>query len=654
MSISQPSHEVYVVDVPEVKDLSAAFRYNFFVPDESVNETGGVPAKILLRPSGEIDAEFTQYASLRAPRFVVFSFTPPRISDVGREVTSADSRQNVFDKPLPENLIASNLDKIVTEDDFASYDFISVGFHDGELSDKVHYLVSGSFEQHTLEDETSSDVSHIKAANRLADLVPDHIKPHFLTRAMTSPEKSVGASFFSTSDSRSGKASTSSSTRFRTVRNLTSTQGRDKSKKASTYFARMGHVMVHAQINGKLFHDIIDRTIQDPHSPFSADLQNLHEFSKQVQASSKQRFTLQVTEQDYKTIVPYVGLQVSRAAYRTDRQAVELVGFIIDKSEITRTGQVVDHPPIVIENPRSNTTLDFRLKYGSRYSYTIRTIARFTLPAIDDDTGDVATMQILVSSRPSNKVYIKAHEDVPPPPPTDLNFTWDYENDKLLIHWTFPPNSQRDIKKFQVFRRASIDHSFELIKMYDFDDSVIKHANVERPDPHLVEYLTSPAAFYVDDDFDRTKSRYIYAVASIDAHGMVSNYSAQYELRFDPFKNALQKKLISHTGAPKPYPNLYLEADTFVDTIRVEGPHSKRMLLVFNPEYYHLIDDDERVTDVVATQQQQGEYKLQLINLDNQRSQTLTITIDDQTMPANKQAIFTDKQMGKAVPLLKK
>lgn len=636
MTISRPSHEIYAVDIPEVKDFAATFQYNFFVPDESVNDSGGVPERILLHEPDEIDAAYMQYATTRAPRFVSFSFTPTRLSDVGREVSDVDVRNNVFDRSdSKDNLISDNLDKIVTEDHFASFDFVSVQFHDSEIDNKVFYLVSGSFEQHTLGEESDQDVSHVKSAGRLASLIPKNIQPHFLSRAMTQPS-ATGVQFYGQS---------SSPTKLRNVRNLV-IKGRKTMVKTSDFYNRLKSFSIHAQINGKLFHDVVGRTIEDPQSPYGDDLHSLYQFSKQVTHSSKQRFSLQVNEKDYKTIVPFIDLKVRNTAHYSDRRGCELVGYLIDKTEVTRDGQTMQHQPIVIESSRASTSADFRIRYDSTYIYTIRSVARFTLPAIDDDTGDVATIQVLVSSKPSAKVYVKTKEFVPPPPPSDLNFTWNYEKDNLLVHWVFPPNSQRDIKKFQVFRRESIDHPFELIKMYDFDDSSLKYEDNENPDPTLVEYVKSPTTFFVDDEFTK-QSKFIYAVASIDAHGMTSNFSAQYELSFDAFKNKLVKTLVSHTGAPKPYPNLYLQADTFVDTIRVNGPHSKRMKVYFNPEFYHLYDDNERIIRVLATKQLKGEYKLQLLNVDNQKSQTLTIKIDDRIRAANRRIVFPRQTFGK-------
>lgn len=624
MSVSVPSRIVYSIDVPEVRGFTAQFNYNFFVPDESISETGGIPSVALVKSAGEVDSMFLQYAATRIPRLVQFNFSPSRVSDPGDSVDDLEVRNNVFGSTQQhQTLIADNIDKIVDEDFFATGQFIALNFNDGELLDKVHNLVSGSFVQQALDSGADTEVGGYRAAQKLHSSGPGYIKPHFLFRSMADPTQAHG------------------------TRNI-EPNGRPAT---NAYFDGLHRVTVNAQVNGKLLHDVVNRSIKDPNSPFAGDLSNMQRFSKKVQQSARQRMSAQVSEADFKTFVPFIDVRAGGTSHHVARSAT-VIGFVIDKTEIMPDGTTKAHPPIIVENGKTNLTADFKVKYGSTYTYSIKTIAQFILPAIDDDTGEVGLVKALVSSKPSNKVYVKAVDVVAPPPPNDLNFTWDYEriNPKtadhdivsglpvpntgtpgsLLVHWTFPPNSQRDIKKFQVFRRKSVDLPFELIKMYDFDDSAVRYPNNEDPDPRLVENIVSPCSFMFEDDF-LVDSRYTYAVASIDAHGFTSNYSAQYEIWFDRFKNKLQKRLVSHTGAPKPYPNLYLEADAFVDTIRVSGPSSKQARLYFNPEFYYLFDDQARITPVLSTKQSGGTYKLQFMNLDNQKSAVVDISIDDRT-----------------------
>ncbi len=56
MSTSLPSKEIISVDIPEVKEFSANFRYNYFVPNEAVSEDPtSTPKSILERQSENFD-----------------------------------------------------------------------------------------------------------------------------------------------------------------------------------------------------------------------------------------------------------------------------------------------------------------------------------------------------------------------------------------------------------------------------------------------------------------------------------------------------------------------------------------------------------------------------------------------------------------------
>lgn len=612
MATSLPSREVYAVDVPEVLGFTATFRYNFFTPDESVNETGGVPTSILSRPGATIDTNFIQFASTRAPRMVVFSWTTAKLAPVGDQVTDRDVRNNAFKTTNSQNntLIADNIANVVTEDHFSSNNFVAASFHDAQIDDKVYDLVSGSFVAQKLGKPSDPNVSHAAAAATLASMTPPQVTVDFLSKALVNPARLAGI-------------------RFMTQPGAIAVPVVDR------YFEGIKNVILHSQINSKFLLDLTDRAIEDPNSQFAGDMQSLHPFAKKIKNTTQQQTSTAVSESDYKTFVPYIDLTVRKTMSHADGIGAEIVGYIIDKVETLSDGSTKAHPPIIVDSAHVSTSADFNVKYNSTYTYSIRTVALFNLPAVDDDTGDIAMIKVLISSKPSNKVLIDAVDTTAPPSPADFNLFWNYETDKLVLTWAFPPNPQRDVKKFQVFKRDDTNSPFELQKQYDFDDSIVPFPDMEDPDPRLIEVIIDPVAFWMDDAFDRTivnneEQAPIYALACIDAHGLTSPFSAQFKVWFDPFQNVLVKKLVSHMGAPKPYPNLYLAAEPFVDSIKVNGPNSKRMKLYFNPEYYHLYDDQGRFVKVLSTQQDGGSYVINFLNLDNGLAQQITITIDDQ------------------------
>lgn len=624
MSHSLPSKEIYVIDVPEVKEFTAQFEYNFFVPDEQVNEVSGIPSELLSKPALEGAGEYTQFLDTRVPRYVKFSWKKSKAADPGGTLIESDIRKMARKARTAGTLIKDNYNKIVFEDQISSANFVAVTFNDGEIDEKVYNLALGSYEQLTLEESRPENQSPSRAASRAHSLMPKKVDPHFVSKALTQAKKSHGVSKF--------KEGMGGSIRKKPVRNF--------------FFDSLKDVYVSTQINSKFLYDVTDRSARDPLSPFSLDMHTLSKSAKKIKAAVGKNLNFNVDESEFKTVVPQVSVRVDRTSHHTQRSTAEIVGYVIDKYEIGADGALKALKPIILESLEASSAFDFSVKYGQKYCYVIRTIALFKLPAVAYDESYIGTVQVLVSSKPSPKQYIRIIDETAPPPPADINFTWNYETDKLLVHWCFPPNPQRDIKKFQVFRRGDINTPFELLKQYDFDDSAVKATPREFPDRRAVEGVSSPISFYVDDDFTKD-SRYIYTVCSVDAHGLTSNYGAQFELSFDRFKNQLSKKLISHSGAPKPYPNLYLEGEGFVSTANVKGSFSKRMSLYFVPQFYLLEDEHQRAHRVISTKQTGGLYKFQFLNVDNQKSEVLTVRIDDKMRIGQKKIAFPSFRFNK-------
>ena len=131
---------------------------------------------------------------------------------------------------------------------------------------------------------------------------------------------------------------------------------------------------------------------------------------------------------------------------------------------------------------------------------------------------------------------------------------------------------------------------------------------------------------YIDEDFDR-EGYYIYAVACVDAHGITSNYSNQIGLRWNKLRNTIDRVEISAPNAPIPYPNLYIDKDAFVDTMKNEG--FSQVTIAFNPEYYDLYKQTGENLDLFKFGPDNF-YRLQLINTDLQEDQFIDITVMDE------------------------
>jgi hypothetical protein len=146
------------------------------------------------------------------------------------------------------------------------------------------------------------------------------------------------------------------------------------------------------------------------------------------------------------------------------------VGYVIEK--FNQTTQQFEQP-IFIEDIIISGFNDSNVKYDQTYVYRIRTVAYLEFLGINSETNEYLVFSFLVGSRLSNSTTTECIETLPPPVVSDFDVSWDYVKQLPKISWSFPPNKQRDIKKFQVFRRESIEHPFELIKQFDFDNRVI-------------------------------------------------------------------------------------------------------------------------------------------------------------------------------------
>jgi len=354
-------------------------------------------------------------------------------------------------------------------------------------------------------------------------------------------------------------------------------------------------------------------------------------------------------------------------------------GYIVRRYRYGAKGDLTEEFVKYLNDPSLNSYNDSGVLYGGKYVYSINVVAEIDIFAVNqqNDQPEILTVNIV-----SRSVFTDAScfEFKSPPPPADIKFNFDYVKKNVIITWDFPVNPQSDIKQFQIFRRQSLDEPFELIAQYGFDRSttsfksksilsselglatttdnfenkrfltgeIVDANNISamRSDlKHLVQDLDLPIYthhdkdFIVDSEFFETTS-YIYAMCSVDAHGMISNYSSQYKVTYDFFKNRIVSELICDEGSPRTYPNMNLRSDTFKDAINTVGMKLRGLDIYFSPDYYDVLDEKGTNFKIVNIQfpdkQKQTEkpfYQLQLINLDNQKTKVLKINIEQPPPP---------------------
>lgn len=606
-----PSNPVFSIDIPEVTNVSSKFFYNYYVPDEAENDkwfndknffTKKSNANVLLsNPSQDFinqlssNSDDNEYKKIiknlqQFPRYVRITFDPP------------SSSYNVSNLNLIFELIKSNSLKVVSEEQFSKSEFIPINIDNGKIQQKVLSVFSNLQE--------TSNIS----LNEQATLNFNEANKKVIDNALSLQLKFKGVDV--------------------------------ENKQVNQYFESFKKVRFDSQINNNVLYDLLLQASSSYH--FNNDV-----FLKHLENAKSYRnlnYQADISEEKFKPTIPGFTTQISQQY--AGSPSFEIIGFSIEKVEFFSNGTQQIHPTIFLSGNKKNGYIDFDIRYASTYVYKVRSIAKvvYSVPEIDDNANEVAVGFSITSSLISSKpvmTYVETVETVSPPPPAELRFLWDYdrinpltaavdhesgkpfpgtgERGSLMLCWSFPINTQMDIKKFQIFRRKSIDDPFEIIKVFDFNDSLIKFQDLEDSiEKTIISKLNDPLTRFYDDDFHKN-SEYIYCVAAIDAHGLSSNYSEQFKVRFDAFKNKLEIVLVSISGAPKQYPNLYLEKDLFVDTIKSSNKNT--LNLYFTPTCYKT-NSNGKVKDVVYfTAGKKGGFLINFINTDNQKISNLNIFV---------------------------
>lgn len=600
MSTSLPSKRFVIVDTPEVENFRGTFNYTFFTPDERINEAGSLPpgSSVESINATQINPDITDTINFRrfVPRHVSFSWTP---------VVKMTSNVESVDVSIEENL-----SKVQPEDEFGGDNFATITVQDDLFDERAKFYVRRLLEdvqrRQSSSPSTSRPLDPFKAVASPLDVskylnenTTDEIKADFLADILANLQDKNSDYLFVNAENRQVLL--------------------------DSIVETIKKVSIRGQISQTVLGDTLRGNVQSPLRFLTDDLLKLqqeNEMSQRAAELQNPANLMNAAQYDFEVLDYLSVLPVDAASFRS---IVQPIGYIIEKEEITNQGNIKKNS-IVVENPFASFTIDKQVKYGATYRYRIRTVVYVRSKAEDLDTNEIVAIDFLLGSGWSHWERIVTEETVAPPPPVDVNAVWDFAQERLCIHWSFPVNPQRDIKYFQVFRRASINEPFELIAMYDFDDSVEKSpVSYETPDPQLIEQNVNPKSFYFDPDFTK-RNKYIYAICALDAHQFSSPYSVQFEVSFDTSRNRLVKKQISPAGAPKPYPNIYLLQDTFVDTIKDEG-HSK-VQIVFDPEYLEVYDNDDNALHLIKTGDN-TRYKLQLVNIDLQQQQTVSLKIEN-------------------------
>ena len=625
-STTNPSKAVAVIDIPEVRNFTTEFVYNFFVPNESSlvdvtdpdsrRELETTDPEVLLGEKPAIDPRFygsqndtsIADAQKRLARFVKFNFTPVTLrknSAFGNEfkgefTPELDETTSLSDAAgrgrKTRDLISQNLNKILNEADFSGNDCSILTVQDSSARPRALNLTSIVTNYYaTLRTSMSADISSaVTVSSNKRGTNP----------AMTKQFK--------------------------------------------------------PNINNNFISDITRSSAAAPCSPQSdVILPSGNELEQKQQNARKRQSPTEIRDIDYDPANPnYIGIIPASESDAVDfLSSANIIGYLVKKYEMVRMWffgryqhRRVLRKIIILDSPSLPIGIDPEVRLGAFYSYEISTIALVRYEALDDDTGEPVIVQSLVKSKSSiSSVSCQKGFDQPPAAPSNLSFYYDYRKDALLLNWSFPTNPQRDIRRFQVFRRKNTFEPFELLKEYDFLEPEAAGTRARFPkkeniDPILVERMVDAKTYFLDEEFNKD-SEYIYAIASIDAHDNTSPLSEQYKVSFDRYINKITRSRVSQSGAPKHYPNFFMvqednDVDLTVDSIKDSG--HRKMSVYFDPEYVTLSKTSESgrldFCDLMVLDKsgggaaalpgiESGEYQFQIINVDRQKSKVVKIKV---------------------------
>jgi hypothetical protein len=591
---SLPSLPITVANVPEIKTFDAAFVYNFFQPDELTNNTISTAAQ---------------------PNSVAFSRNVPRYVRLSWNKVNIQSG-DVSRSDFVDLSIEQNADKILDEDELSLAYFDTFKQQESSFVTQRQTYLSRLYEQINY---NQINASLSDATNALHEITPDEVSQQFL------------ASYLNYAHSR-----------------LTNTT-------APNPLAGLENILtvmpVENKVFGTLFHEkLVNDALIDITPPMINGLKQL--FSNQYAAEAfANRFN--GSQYDISLDNP-ITTRIVENNGNGPALIFQSTGYMIERYR-QENNQLVEKTTFYIENPDTTEFFDTHVLYKQQYVYFIKVVTALQTLGFNAENRVNVLSTFLIGSK-LTRTSVVCEDRTPPEPPTDFFIRWDYGLKKPFLTWNFPIDTRRHIKYFQVFRRKNVGEvrpaqkPFELVRMYDFNDLqnayglyyVAPPAGV----PGVFQFIegegnidssvvinqqalsnqnTYSVTCYIDEDFDR-ESYYIYAVACIDAHGVTSNYTNQIGVKFNKQRNTIDLIDAAGPNAPKPYPNLYLNKDAFVDTIKNEG--YSQMTVVFNPEYYELTRQNGQSIKVVNFGPE-SKYRIQLINTDLQTDQFVDIMVTD-------------------------
>jgi len=601
LAASLPSLPVTDVDISTIQNFKSEFVYNFFTSDELTNAPNIVQ-------NGVADPNTPSFAR-NVPRYV-------RLSWSKFVAQSKDTTKQEF----VDISIGKNARSVIDENQLSLKYFGTYAQQETSFTQTIQSYFSSLWVRSGF---NPANLSMADVIRLLHDITPTDIDQEFLNRYLD-----YGQSENIKTDSDS----------------------------TDEFLEKPEDVVTNINIANRAFGNLFyDKVLNDSLMPIDrSSVDNVTELFNRQNSTTQINNKIFSSQYDIGLKNPLSVIPVENSPYQGI--VYQHTGYVIERSEIVQ-GMETNTVLYYIEEPTVVEYIDTQVAYNRSYTYKIKPVISVQSRGYDVERSVTAITTFLISG-PITATTVKTVDETPPEPPTDFFVRWDYGLKKPVLTWNFPIDSRRHIKYFQVFRRRNIGNTrpaqlpFELIRMYDFNDlqnanNVFYRKSIQSTSDQAFSFLNKgennisnevvinannieqqtflSTTSFVDEEFDN-QGYFIYAVACVDAHGISSNYSNQLGVRWNKERNTIDLIDISVPNAPKCYPNLYLEKDAFVDTIKNEG--YSQMTIVFNPEYMDVVDNKGLDLQFLSTKPD-SKYRIQLINTDLQEDQFFDFTIRD-------------------------
>jgi len=592
---SAPTYGTFAFDVPEPDKIEGKFVYNYFLPDERESSN----------PLSDVEA-MARHGQTPA-RQVTVTFTPlEQITTLLPRYTGPTARSN----------LASFFTRAISEIQVQNENTAFVAVQDDDLAAELQAIIDAELIK---QDAAERGLSPLEAVLKYNSISSDIINADDILD-VTDIEASSNLTYY---DPATGEDITAQ-------------------KQGGTSEYAIGGFY-----NKKFIYDILQGSENTPFSPLWGTVGSILSSAAEIQELATSTIDSNMGNMaEYEFSASPVDEQFIPSS--TIPSTVEVAGYVIFKYQVNADGSTTLLDRIPLASMSLSQWVDTQIKYGETYRYQIQSLFYLSTVGGSISAAGDTYYTYLMGSRGSPYIDVVCVETVPPPPPTNIEFFLSQEQDMMIV-WDMPFNTQEDIKRYQIFRRASLEVPYTIIAELDFDDSTIQTDRTEFIPEYSKMVKDSQVTVFIDSDFE-FDVEYYYAICSVDAHDLSSPYSTQFKVQYDRIEGKMEILTVAFSGAPKAYPNFTLKETLIVDCMKDSG--HKKMKIYFDPETLVLESPAQYTAggsiyyvqeDYIETSNTYPMYKVQIINLDRQQDQTLNIYLKES-------AAFAGSAIGAMIP----